>query len=136
MQMNTYLSFCGDCEAAFSFYAQCFGGRVGELHRYAGTPLATGVPHDWQDKIMHGSLTVGDQVFMGADVAPERYEKPQGFSLSLHTKSAEDAERVFQQLAQEGTVVTPLGPTFWAARFGMVIDRFGMPWLINAGDEN
>ena len=133
--MNAYLSFRGDCEAAFTFYAECLGGRLGEMYRYAGTPLADQVPADWQNKIMHASLTVGDQVFMGGDVAPERYEKPKGFSLSLHIKGTSDAERVFQRLAQEGTIVTPLKKTFWAARFGMVIDRFGMPWLIN-GEES
>ena len=80
---------------------------------------------------MHGSFTLGDQVLMGGDVAPDRYEQPKGFSLSLQMQSPADAERIFHELAKDGTVVMPLEKTFWAARFGMVVDRFGIPWLIN-----
>jgi PhnB protein len=131
MQMNPYLSFNGECETAFKFYEQCLDGKLGEIFRYAGTPMAEQVPSDWQDKVMHGSLTLGAQVLMGGDVAPDRYEKPKGFSLSLQMTSTTQAERIFQLLAQDGTVVMPLEKTFWAARFGMVVDRFGIPWLIN-----
>jgi PhnB protein len=130
MQMNTYLSFRGDCEAAFTFYAECLDAKVGEIFRYAGTPLADQVPADWH-KIMHGSVAIGDHVVMGGDVAPERYQKPQGFSLSLQIKSTTQAERIFQLLAKDGAVVVPLEKTFWADRFGTVVDRFGIPWLIN-----
>jgi PhnB protein len=131
MQMNPYLSFKGTCEAAFTFYQQCLGGEVGTLFRYAGSPMATSVPADWQDKIMHGSVTVAGQTLMGGDVAPDRYEEPKGFSLSLQMTSVPDAERIFRDLAQDGRVVMPLEQTFWAARFGMVVDRFGIPWLVN-----
>jgi len=134
MQMNAYLSFRGECEAAFEFYAECLGGKVGEIFRYAGTPLAEQVPADWQNKVMHGSLAVGQHVLMGGDVAPDRYEKPKGFSLSLHINGTTEAERIFHLLAKDGTVVMPLEKTFWTARFGMLIDRFGVPWLIN-GEE-
>jgi PhnB protein len=136
MQMNAYLNFRGQCEEAFTFYAECLGGKVGEIFRYAGTPLAEQVPADWHNKVMHGSLAVGDQVVMGGDVAPERYEKPKGFSFSLHMDSATQAERIFKLLAQDGTIVMPLEKTFWAARFGMLVDRFGVPWLINAGEPD
>jgi len=131
MQMNPYLSFKGECEAAFKFYERCLGGQLGAIFRYAGTPLANQVPADWSDKVMHGSLKVGDQVVMGGDVAPDRYEEPKGFSMSLHIKSMADAERVFHELAKGGRIVMPLERTFWAARFGMLVDRFGIPWLIN-----
>ena len=131
MQMNPYLSFKGECEAAFELYARCLGGQVGAIFRYAGTPLADQVPVDWQDKVMHGSLLVGDQVLFGADTAPDHYEEPKGFSLSLQLKRTADAEEIFRELAEGGRVVVPLEKTFWAARFGMVVDRFGIPWLIN-----
>ena len=129
--MNPYLSFSGDCEAAFRFYEGCLDGKLGEIFRYAGTPIAEHVPADWQNKVMHGSLAIGDHVLMGGDVAPDRYERPKGFSLSLQIKSTAQAERIFTLLAEDGTVVMPLEKTFWAARFGMVVDRFGIPWLIN-----
>jgi PhnB protein len=131
VKMNPYLSFNGQCEAAFTFYEQCLGGKVGAIFRYAGTPLANQVPAGWRDKVMHGSLMLGEQVLMGADVAPDRYEGPRGFSLSLHMQSTADAERIFHELAEDGRVVVPLESTFWAVRFGMLVDRFGIPWLIN-----
>ena len=133
MQVSTYLSFNGQCEAAFTFYEQCLGAHLGAIFRYAGTPLADQVPADWQDKVMHGSLTVGEHVLMGGDVAPDRYEEPKGFSLSLQITNATEAERIFRELGKDGTVAVPLEKTFWAERFGMVVDRFGIPWLINCG---
>ena len=131
MQMNPYLSFKGECEAAFKFYEQCLGAQPGAIFRYAGTPMADHAPADWQDKVMHGSLTIGDQTLMGADATPDQYEEPKGFSLSLQIKSEADAERIFNDLASDGRVVMPLEKTFWAARFGMLVDRFGIPWMIN-----
>ena len=131
MQIVPYLSFKGDCEAAFRFYEQCLGGQIGEIFRYAGSPHAGSVPADWSDKIMHGNLRVGDLALMGADITPDRYEAPKGFSLSIQIKDSAEAERIFRELSNEGTMVMPLEKTFWAARFGMVVDRFGIPWLIN-----
>ena len=131
MQLTPYLSFKGDCEAAFTFYERCLGGQLGAIFRYAGSPMEGHVPPDWSEKIMHGSVTVGGQVVMGADVAPERYEEPKGFSLSLQITGTAEAERIFDALASQGRILMPLEKTFWAARFGMVVDRFGIPWLIN-----
>ncbi len=131
MQLNPYLTFNGQCEAAFKFYEQCLGGQVGAIFRYGGSPMADQAPADWHDKVMHGSLTVGGQVLMGGDVAPDRYEEPKGFALSLQIKSSADAERIFHELAKGGRVAAPLEKTFWAERFGMAVDRFGIPWLIN-----
>jgi len=131
MEMTTYLTFKGDCEAAFGLYQRCLGATLGGIFRYAGTPYADQVPGDWQDKVMHASVAIGNQVLMGADVAPERYEAPKGFSLSLQLNDAGDAERIFGELSAGGTVKTPLEKTFWAERFGVVVDRFGITWLIN-----
>ena len=131
MQMNPYLSFNGQCEAAFKLYEQVLGGQLGDIFRYAGTPLAHEVPTDWQDKVMHGSVTIGGQVLMGGDVTPLSYEEPKGFNLSIQIGDTSEAERIFHELARDGTITMPLEKTFWAARFGMVRDRFGIPWLIN-----
>lgn len=129
--MSPYLSFKGECEEAFKFYERCLGSQIGPIFRYAGTPMADQVPADWSDKVMHGSMTIGDQTLLGADVAPDQYEEPKGFSLTLEIKSGADAERIFNELAEGGRVVAPLEKTFWAARFGMLVDRFGIPWIIN-----
>jgi PhnB protein len=130
MQISPYLSFKGECETAFKFYERVLGGTLGEIFRYGGTSLAGSVPPDWSDKVMHANLTVGGLRLMGADVA-DGHEEARGFSLSIQITSTADAERIFQELAEGGTVTMPLEKTFWAARFGMVVDRFGVPWLIN-----
>jgi PhnB protein len=130
MLMCPYLSFKGDCEAAFTFYAQILGGELGEMHRYGGSPMESDAPAEWADKIMHGSVTIGGQVLMGADVA-QGYEAPTGFSMSLHLKGAADAQRIFGELAKGGAVLMPLEKTFWAECFGVVTDRFGIKWSIN-----
>jgi len=81
MQMNPYLSFKGHCEEAFRCYERAFGGQLGALFRYGGSPMAGEVPADWADKVMHATLTMGNHVLNGGDVAPDRYEAPRGFSL-------------------------------------------------------
>ncbi len=136
MRMNPYLSFKGDCEDAFTLYEQHLGAVRGAIYRYGGSPMADDVPTDWSEKVMHGTITVGGQLLMGGDVAPDRYEEPKGFSLSLQIKSTADAERIFHGLAKDGRVVMPLEKTFWAARFGMVVDRFGIPRLINCEESD
>ena len=131
MEMNPILSFKGDCEAAFKFYERALGAQIGAIFRYAGTPLASGVPEDWSDKVMHGNITIGNRLVQGGDFPPQQYDAPKGFSLSLQLTDASEAERIFQELAEGGEVRMPLEKTFWAERFGMVVDRFGIPWLIN-----
>ena len=131
MKASTVLSFKGNCEAAFKFYEQHLGGQPGPIFRYAGSPMADSVPEEWGDKIMHGSIVVGDLLLMGSDVLMKQYEEPKGFSLSLQMSDTADAERIYKVLAHDGTVLLPLEKTFWAARFGQVVDRFGIPWQIN-----
>jgi PhnB protein len=131
MQIHPYLSFNGNCEEAFTAYAKCLGGEVGELFRYGGSPMAGDMPGDWQDKIMHGSVKVGAHTLMGADMAGPQYQTPQGFSVSLHLTDPAEAERIYAELSAGATIQMPLAPTFWAARFGAFVDRFGVPWTIN-----
>ena len=131
MQVSPYLSFNGQCELAFRLYERSLGGQRGPIFRYGGSPMEDQVPPDWHDKIMHGSIAIGGLVLMGADVVPASYEEPKGFSLSLQMADVAEAERIFQDLSQNGRVVVPLETTFWAARFGMVVDPFGIPWTIN-----
>lgn len=131
MQLNPYLTFSGQCEAAFRFYAEVLGGTIEAMIPHAGTPAADHVPPEWHDKIMHARLTVGDETLMGSDAPPGHYETMKGFSVTLGIADPADAERIFQALAQGGTVRMPIQPTFWAQRFGMLVDRFGTPWMIN-----
>ena len=131
MSLSTYVSFNGDCEAAFKFYEESLSAKPGLVFRYGDSPMADAVPDGWESKVMHGSITIGGQLLEGADAPPERYEEPKGFSLSLNVRTAEEAERLFEQLAIDGRVRYPIRKTFWSERFGMVIDRFGIPWMIN-----
>ena len=131
MEMVPYLSFNGDCEAAFALYEECLGATPAGIFRYGGSPMEHMVPAGWDDKIMHASLTVGGQTLMAADAMPDRYEAPKGFSLTLQIRGTANAERIFECLSRGGTVVHQLEETFWAARYGSVVDRFGIPWTIN-----
>jgi PhnB protein len=131
MQLNPYLLFNGQCEAAFRFYEKCLGGKIEAMLTHEGTPAEQDVPPEWRKKILHARLTVGDQVLMASDAPPERYEKPKGFSVSLNVNAPAEAERIFHALAENGKVQMPLEQTFWAIRFGMCVDRFGIPWMVN-----
>lgn len=131
MQVNPYLFFNGQCEEAFKFYAQTLGGTLDALMPHAGSPMEAEVPPEWRHKIMHAHLSLGEWAVMGSDCPPDQYEVPTGFSVSLQIPDPDEADRVFNAFAADGTVQMPLQETFWALRFGMVIDRFGTPWMIN-----
>lgn len=129
MQLNAYLHFNGNCEEAFAFYAKATGGVIEMKSTFGESPMAAQMPA-MKDKIVHARLRIGDQILMGSDAPPERYKAPQGFSLSLGTKTAADAERMFQALSEGGQVQMPLAQSFFAERFGMLVDRFGVPWMV------
>jgi PhnB protein len=131
MQAVPYLLFNGQCEAAFKFYANCLGGKIQAMIPFGGTPAEHSVSAEWHHKIMHASMTVGDAVIMGSDCPLGRYQSPQGFSVALQIKKPAEAERVYHALAQEGTVTMPIQETFWSLSFGMLVDQFGIPWMIN-----
>ena len=131
MKVETYLFFDGDCEAAFNFYERALGGKIETMMTHEGTPAEGEVPPEWRKKIIHARLAVGSQVLMGSDAPPGHFEKPQGFSLSLRVDTPAEAERLFEVLAEQGEVRMPLEQTFWAVRFGMLVDRFGIPWMVN-----
>jgi len=132
MQVNPYLTFDGQCEAAFTFYAQCLGGEIVAMSRFGETPGCGDVPSDFHDKIMHARLVAGDQLLMGSDCIPDQpYEGVKGCSVALNVDATAEAERIFDALAESGTVQMPLEPAFWAARFGMLVDQFGVPWMVN-----
>jgi PhnB protein len=131
MRLNPYLAFNGQCEAAFKFYEECLGGKIVFMMTYGDSPQAGQTPPDLHKRIFHATLTVGDQVLSGADAPPEHYQKPQGFCVQLNIGAMEQAERIFTALAEKAVVQMPLQETFWALRFGMLIDQFGIPWIIN-----
>lgn len=131
MQVNPYLNFNGDCKEAFSFYEKVLGGRIEGMTTHEDSPIAGEVPSEWRDKILHVRMIVGDTVLMGSDSPPEYYEKPQGLYVSIQLADAAQGKRIFEALSEYGTVKMPFEKTFWAERFGMLVDRFGTPWMIN-----
>jgi PhnB protein len=131
MQLNPYLHFNGQCEAAFKFYEQCLGGKIEAMVPHEGTPVAEQVPADWRSKIVHARLVIGSQVLMGMDAPPDHYQKPHGFNVNIGIEDPAEAERIFHALVENGAVTMPFGETFWATRFGMLVDQFGIPWMIN-----
>ena len=124
------LSFDGQCEAAFKFYERCMNGRITFMLTYGDSPMAGAAPPEWSGKIAHATLAIGNTRLQGSDPAPGAYESPRGFCIMLQPDER-DADRLFADLAEGGTVQVPLQQTFWAARFGMLRDRFGIPWAIN-----
>ena len=130
MKMNAYLMFDGRCEAAFRFYAQVFGGKL-ELLTYGRSPMAERTPPEQRDKVMHVSLNMGEGVLMGSDAPPQFYQPMQGFHVTLVLADPAEAERIFDALSDGGEVRMALQETFWAAKFGMVVDRFGTPWMVS-----
>lgn len=131
MQLNPYLLFNGECEAAFRFYEQALHAKIVNIHTFKDSPMADKLPPEWRDKVMHASLKLGDQLLMGSDPPPQNYQKPQGFSVCVTAGTPADAERIFHALAENGTVRMPFQKTFWSAGFGMLDDRFGIPWMVN-----
>ena len=132
MQLNPYLVFNGTCEAAFKFYAQALGAKIAMMMPFGDTPGCEGMPAASRNQIMHARLELGDQALMASDNHPDHpYDGVKGCSVSLNVDSVADAERIFNALATNGTVQMPLDQTFWAVRFGMLVDQFGVPWMVN-----
>ncbi len=131
MQLSSYLLFNGQCEAAFKFYEQVLGGKIEGMMTHAGTPAEEHVPAEWRDKILHARMTVGESVLLASDAPPGRYDQPKGFSVSIQLKNVAEGERIFNALAENGTVQMPFQATFWSPGFGMCVDRFDIPWMVN-----
>ena len=133
MLVQPYLNFDGRCEEALEFYRGALGAEVTALMRFKDSPEphAPGmVPPGAQDKVMHASFRIGDTTVMASDCHAGGRPSFQGFSLSLTLPDGARAERAFAALTDGGQVQMPLGKTFFASRFGVVADRFGVSWMV------
>jgi len=130
MKLYTYLNFGGNCEQAFHFYEQRLGGKVTVMLTHAQQPNADDVPADWRNAILHARITIGETELLGADVPPERFQPMRSAYLSLLLDSSQEAERVYALLSENGEIFMPLAETFFAFRFAMLRDRFGVSWMI------
>ena len=131
MEASPYLTFNGSCEEALKFYEQTLGAQIDTLFRNEGSPAAEHMPPDWGDKVLHARFRIGNNVIMASDAPPGHYSSPQGISMSLGFHDAAEGEQVFNKLAQGGSTTMPFQQTFWAKGFGMCVDRFGIPWMVN-----
>lgn len=132
MQVVPYLVFDGQCAEAVAYYAEVLGGAVEVLMTHGESAIADQVPPDWHDRVLHARLAMRGQILMASDSPPGQYQQPQGFAVSLQVEQPAEAARIFQALAEGGTVTMPFEKTFWAAGgFGMLVDRFGIPWMVN-----
>jgi PhnB protein len=130
LEANVGLSFNGDCEAAFKLYAQLFEAKLELVLTWGESPLAEQAPREWAAKVLFARLKGRTMTLTGADVLPGTYQALTGFNLCLSTSDAAEAERLFAELAAGGSVRMPLESTFWAERYGEVVDRFGIPWEV------
>jgi PhnB protein len=135
-QFEPYLCFDGTCAEAMRFYEKTLGGRIEMMMTFGEAPPDSGMPpmDGAKDLILHASMTLDGHRLMASDSPPGMpFQKMQGIAVSLGYPTAEQGRRVFDALAEGGQVTMPYGKTFWADGFGMVVDRFGTPWMVNAG---
>lgn len=130
MTFVNYLNFRGDCREAFERYLQVFGGEIDGIMTHADMPVAD-IPDEWRDKVLHAQLNVNGSLLMGSDSPPNEYREPGGAWVCLLVDTPEEADRIFAELSDGGEVEMPIEETAWAERFGMLRDRFGVPWMIN-----
>lgn len=137
MQVEVYLTFAGHCEEALKFYEKALGGRTVEVHRFAGSPMDNAqLPADYKNKVMHATFEAGSTRFMASDGMPGQPAPTySGFSMSVNIpKDAARAKQVFDALGAGGKVTMPFSQQFWGAQFGMLVDRFGVPWMVNSDE--
>jgi PhnB protein len=131
MNVHPYVQFGGRCAEAFAYYQAHLGGTDVTTMPYRGSPAEEMAPPEWRDKVMHGSIKIGEATLMGSDAQPNAAPSGmQGCSLTLAVDTTEQAERMFAALAQGGTVKMAMAPSFFAARFGIVTDQFGVAWMV------
>jgi len=134
MQVQPYLFFNGRCDEAIEFYRRAIGAEVEMLMRYRESPDPPPpgtIPPGSENKVMHASLRIGDTTIMASDGLCSGKPQFEGLSLSISVPDAAAADRLFAGLAAGGQVQMPLTQTFWSPRFGMLVDRFGLGWMIN-----
>jgi PhnB protein len=130
MKVNTYLNFGGNCAEAFRFYEEHLGGKIAMMMTYDQMPEPKSVPPGMEKAVLHASLTLGDTTLMASDGPPERVQPMVGAHICLNVDSIEEAERIHAVLSEGGEVFMPMGETFFAHRFSMLRDKFGIAWMV------
>jgi PhnB protein len=132
-QLDSYIFFDGNCADAMRFYHRTLGGELQKMMTYEESPDPQQCPPGSAGRIMHACLVLDGRMLMASD-SPAGMHKPMGgFALALNYPTADEARRIFDQLAEGGSVMMPMARTFWTEAFGMVTDRFGTPWMVGGG---
>jgi PhnB protein len=135
-QLDSYLFFNGTCADAMRFYERTLGGKIEMMMTHAQSPMSAQASPGDADRIMHARLVIDGRALMASDtMAGDSNEGMKGFSLSLVYPTAAEAKKVFGALSDGGKVTMPMEKTFWAEAFGMLVDRFGTPWMVGGGME-
>ena len=137
MRVMTQLAFNGQCREAFELYENVLGGKISIMNTFGGsdTKLPPGSTASAPEQIRFAELQIGDYAILGNDVPEPEYRPMQGFNIALHLTTAAEARRIFDAFSHGGQIVTPLSDVAWSSAFGIVTDRFGIPWLIFAMDK-
>lgn len=133
--LDSYLFFNGNCAEAMRFYERTLGGKLEAMLTYGESPDPEACPPGDRNRIMHASLLVDGRRLMASDTPGEDAKPMQGFALALNYAAADEARRAFDALSQGGSVLMPMGPTFWVESFGMLTDRFGTQWMVGGGKQ-
>ncbi len=135
MEINPYLTFNGNCREALETYAHLFGGEIIAMQTFGDSPMGAEMPDAAKGLVMHAQLKIGDRVIMASDDPQGGEVKITGFQMQTGFDNVAEAKEAFDALAKGGEVTMPFDKTFWAAGFGMLRDRFGVPWMMNCDQE-
>jgi PhnB protein len=130
LRLSTHLCFDGNCKEAFAFYQRVLGGELVTMMTYGESPLASQTPAEFHERIVHATLLLGTFDLLGADVLPDHYQRPQGFYVTLSLPDPVRGQEIFADLSEGGRIVLPFAETFWSHGFGVLVDRYDVPWEI------
>ena len=132
MRISAHLCFDGQCREAIQLYQRTLGGTIQTMLTYGESPMASSTDPRWHDRVVHATLVLPDFELTGVDMLPGSYQRPQGFFVTLTVAGLARAKEIFGAIAQGGAIQVPFDKTFWSPGFGVLVDRFGIPWEINA----
>jgi uncharacterized glyoxalase superfamily protein PhnB len=134
MRISPHLCFDGQCREAFQLYQGILGGTIETMLTYGESPMASSTNSGWHDRIVHATLVLDGIELTGVDMISGSYHRPQGFFITLSVDGVARARDAFESLSQGGVIQVPFEKTFWSPGFGVLVDRFSIPWEINSID--
>jgi PhnB protein len=134
MRISPHLCFDGQCREAIQLYQRILGGTIETMLTYGESPMASSTDPRWHDRIVHATLVLDEIELTGVDIIAGSYHRPQGFYITIAVDGVARAQDIFKSLSQGGAIHVPFEKTFWSPGFGVLVDRFNIPWEVNAND--